>query len=230
MSVLKDHYSQYTSEYLLKRRTLGVDLSDEAHSAIERIFEERGESLPPRTEELGLNPSHTRTLLQLARALMGRVGAFLGTPRLPLWKYCVIAAPLALIPSVAVLSIAMFASRLLGVAPRLPFHPPMTPVWTFVMVVATPVAETIVLAVGLWILRRLISTPFRLAAASAVLWGLLHATAAPIWFFGTAWSFFVFSSAYLAWREHSRTYAFVAAALPHMLVNLAAVAMMRAGR
>lgn len=41
-------YSSWDSEYLLQKRALGDELAEEAHKAIEEIFEERGEKLPPR--------------------------------------------------------------------------------------------------------------------------------------------------------------------------------------
>lgn len=44
----KEIFAEYASEYLLQKRALGSELSDEAHKAIEEIFAERGEFLPPR--------------------------------------------------------------------------------------------------------------------------------------------------------------------------------------
>ena len=40
-----------------------------------------------------------------------------------------------------------------------------------------------------------------------------------LWFVGTAWSFFVFSCLYLTWRRVSFRHAYVAALVPHMLIN-----------
>lgn len=48
MRNIKETFSQYTNEALLERRALGDQLSEEAHQAIEDIFNERGEILPPR--------------------------------------------------------------------------------------------------------------------------------------------------------------------------------------
>jgi hypothetical protein len=47
MSHYKETFANYTSEHLLEKRALGSDLADEAHKAIEEIFAERGEYLPP---------------------------------------------------------------------------------------------------------------------------------------------------------------------------------------
>lgn len=48
MGDIKETLSRYTNEALLERRALGDQLSDEAHKAIEDIFKERNEVLPPR--------------------------------------------------------------------------------------------------------------------------------------------------------------------------------------
>ena len=93
--------------------------------------------------------------------------------------------------------------------------------WDFIgAVVFAPVVETLILAALLTLIRRLsIATQ---AIISAIIWGGLHALIAPFWFFGTVFSFFVFSYAYLVWRKKSFAFGFAAAALPHSLVNLSA--------
>lgn len=48
MNVYKQPFSNYTSEHLIEKRALGNELADEAHKAIEEIFAERGEYLPPK--------------------------------------------------------------------------------------------------------------------------------------------------------------------------------------
>lgn len=48
MNKFKEQFESYTSEHLIEKRALGDDLADEAHRAIEEIFAERGEYLPPR--------------------------------------------------------------------------------------------------------------------------------------------------------------------------------------
>jgi hypothetical protein len=44
----KSEFQKYESQVLLQKRALGDELNDEAHIAIEEIFAERGEPLPPR--------------------------------------------------------------------------------------------------------------------------------------------------------------------------------------
>ncbi|WP_225539968.1 hypothetical protein [Xanthomonas sp. XNM01] len=87
------------------------------------------------------------------------------------------------------------------------------------MVLLAPLIETLVLIAFLALLPARIGIVPR-AAISALLWGGLHALAAPFWFFGVVWSFFVFSCGWLAWRPESFAHGFAAAAIPHALQNL----------
>jgi uncharacterized protein len=48
MNAYKQQFTNLTSDYLLQKRAMGSELADEAHAAIEEIFAERGERLPPR--------------------------------------------------------------------------------------------------------------------------------------------------------------------------------------
>jgi hypothetical protein len=48
MSPFVEQFRNLSTEYLLQRRALGDELSEEAHQAIELILSERGERIPPR--------------------------------------------------------------------------------------------------------------------------------------------------------------------------------------
>lgn len=87
-------------------------------------------------------------------------------------------------------------------------------------VVFAPLAETLLLGGLLWWLSRLTRRPLLVAGLSALLWGALHAQFGGLRFFGTAWTFYVLSCAYLAWRPVGFGHAFVAAAVPHGVINL----------
>jgi len=90
----------------------------------------------------------------------------------------------------------------------------------FSAVVVAPVVETALLGLLVRGLLKLSSRPIFVATISALTWGALHGAFGLLWFFGTVWSFFVFSCAYIGWRERSSREAFIAAAAPHALVNL----------
>jgi hypothetical protein len=92
-------------------------------------------------------------------------------------------------------------------------------------VLLAPLIETVVLGLVLRALEYLPVHRQWLAVISALAWGGAHAWFHPLWFFGTVWSFYVFSRGWLAWRAVSYKHAFGAAALPHALVNSSALLM-----
>jgi hypothetical protein len=97
--------------------------------------------------------------------------------------------------------------------------------WGFLgAVFFAPIVETLLLVMALALLPERWGVVPR-AVVAGLAFGGLHGMQAPMWFFGPAFAFFVFSCAYLTWRPLSFRHAFFAAALPHALVNLSALAM-----
>jgi hypothetical protein len=86
-------------------------------------------------------------------------------------------------------------------------------------VVLGPWMETCLMWPILGILKRIIRKTLWVAAASALVWGVLHSTVAPAWGLGIAWPFFVFSLCFLEWSKISTGWAITATALVHMLHN-----------
>lgn len=176
------------------------------------------ESSPPILAEAG---SQQRWLAPL-RALVSaqRAGS--------LTRHCLLAWPVALLPSLALVSLVYGLLQLLGIDSST-FEPPprrLTMGQVLSAVVFAPLVETLVLGGGLWLLSRLSHRPLFVAAASSVLWGCLHGASGLIWFFGTFWSFYVFSCSYLAWRPSSWWRAYAVAAAPHALINLTAMGLL----
>ena len=93
----------------------------------------------------------------------------------------------------------------------------------FFALAASPLIETLLLSALIEGMRRLTARVEVIAVLSALAWGAAHAFFHPFWFFGTVWSFYVFSRGYLAWRPVSYKHAFGAAAVPHALVNASAL-------
>jgi len=89
----------------------------------------------------------------------------------------------------------------------------------FLFVVASPVAETLLMAVILAATRILSENMWVRAVISAVVWAGLHSAVASLWGAVVLWPFFVFSCCYLAWRERSRGHALGVTCLAHMLHN-----------
>ena len=139
----------------------------------------------------------------------------------PLWRQALLYAPIALLPA-AGLSIVI-AGLLSGfgadVASLTQPQAERSALSLFGSIFLTPVVETLLLA---WILELLLAaSDHRLfvATTSALIWGGLHGLRGPLAFAGPAWGFFVFSCAYLAWREVSFRHGFAAASIPHMVSN-----------
>jgi len=155
---------------------------------------------------------------------MEGVRKFLFDPQLPLWRYCLIAVPLALIPSLVFSSFASWLAGALGFhltsAPDIPLSLETALFW---VVVLSPALETLFLAFFLLILSSFGMPRLLVACLSALLWASFHGAYAGLWFFGVLWSFFVFSCAFLAWRQQSFARGYLAAAVPHAMVNLCAV-------
>ena len=141
--------------------------------------------------------------------------------------YCLIAWPLALVPSIILAALAYAVISGAGVdmaAVQRPMRDiAQRKLWLALL--AAPIVETLLLALGLKLISLVTKHREAIAITSALAWGALHASFYPIWFFGTVWSFYVFSRGYLAWRPVSVKHALGAAAVPHALVNSSALLM-----
>jgi membrane protease YdiL (CAAX protease family) len=133
-----------------------------------------------------------------------------------------ISFPLAALPSAALLSFVYLSLQATGIDTTGMMAPERSPSTKFFVgaVLIAPIIETLLLSILLEVLIRLRNQPIQVAVTSALLWGVLHGSFGALWFFGSVWSFFVFSCAYLGWRRQSYRHACIAAALPHAMVNL----------
>jgi hypothetical protein len=139
--------------------------------------------------------------------------------------YCIVAWHVALIPSVIIViaAHAMFAQAGVDVSPLQKPAIDMQTRSVWIAVLASPIIETLVLGAVLRLVEFATQRRQWLAVISALAWGGAHAWFHPLWFFGTVWSFYVFSRGWLAWRPVSYKHAFGAAAVPHALVNSSAL-------
>lgn len=147
---------------------------------------------------------------------------------MPLWRYALAMSLLAAPLSFLLLYLAVKCCELFGVDVDrlLPRFPESKSYMLVTACIIGPIIETLLLALVVFILSNVFERRMVAAACSALLWGALHGFRAPLWFFGTAWSFYVFSAAFLARRHESFRAAFAAAAVPHMIQNLSVVALM----
>jgi membrane protease YdiL (CAAX protease family) len=87
------------------------------------------------------------------------------------------------------------------------------------IVVVAPVFETLLMAPLLALLVRVLPRRRYAVIASAAVWALLHSLSAPIWGVCIFWTFIVFSTAFLVWREVSLWRALAVTAAIHALNN-----------
>ena len=96
---------------------------------------------------------------------------------------------------------------------------PDSPSFLIGAVVIFPFIETLLLIGGIKLLGLVVASSRLRSVLSGLTWGVLHGLVAPLWFVGTFWSFFVFSSAYQSWRRVGRWRGVGAAWLPHAIQN-----------
>ena len=100
--------------------------------------------------------------------------------------------------------------------PEFPVSPGMQ---IFLIVVLSPVVETLIMGSALLILLRFVS-PSVAVAISAIGWALFHSSFHPTWGLVIWWPFLIFSTLFVVWRNRSLLAAFAIPALVHALQNL----------
>ncbi|WP_246848180.1 CPBP family intramembrane glutamic endopeptidase [Sphingomonas beigongshangi] len=142
------------------------------------------------------------------------------------WLAILLGWVLALAGSVA---IGFVITRLVpgGAGPDLGEAPPMV-LWGMIALFS-PITETLLMAGVLGILRRFLG-PWQAVIASAILWGLLHSTLAPLWGAVIWWPFLIFSTLYTTWRPRGFWVAVGVPMMVHILQNAAPATMIVLGR
>ena len=135
-------------------------------------------------------------------------------PRRPL-RALAVAWLVAFVPTLA-LGAAVTALMPNSAFPKFPLADPDL---FWLIVVAAPVLETLIMGAALVLLRLLLS-PTAAVLVSAVGWGIAHSTAAPAWGLVIWWPFVLFSTIFLTWRSRSLVAAIAMAATAHALHNL----------
>jgi hypothetical protein len=110
-------------------------------------------------------------------------------------------------------------------APQFPVAGPLA---VFLLVIFSPVLETLLMAGGLALLLRFMS-PTWAVIASAAGWGVAHSFAAPSWGLIIWWPFLVFSTLFVTWRQRSVGLALVVPMSVHALQNLPSALFIAAG-
>jgi hypothetical protein len=123
--------------------------------------------------------------------------------------------PLALLPSLA---LSVVANQLF---PHIagPSFEGRGPAIFVLLVLFSPILETLLMAAALSVLLRVVS-PTIAVLASAMGWGVAHSLAAPSWGLVIWWPFLVFSTLFVVWKDRSIWLSLGVPAAVHMLQNL----------
>lgn len=103
------------------------------------------------------------------------------------------------------------------------------PLAVFLLVVFSPVVETLIMGGVLLILLRFLP-PTWAVIVSAIGWGIAHSTAATIWGLIIWWPFFIFSTLFVVWRSRSLWLAFAMPMVVHGLQNLLPALLVASGK
>jgi hypothetical protein len=109
-----------------------------------------------------------------------------------------------------------------------PQFPVAGPLAIFLLVIFSPVLETLLMAGALALLLRVLP-PRWAVIASAVGWGAAHSIAAPVWGLIIWWPFLIFSTLYVTWRQRSLGAALAVPMITHALQNLPSATLIAAG-
>lgn len=93
------------------------------------------------------------------------------------------------------------------------------PATVALLVIVSPLVETLIMAAVLEVLRRFLP-PAAAIAISAIGWGLAHSWVAPAWGLVIWWPFLIFSTLYITWAKRSVWAAVGVVFAVHALQNL----------
>ena len=144
---------------------------------------------------------------------------------LTFWQYCLVAGIVALIGSSVLAMLAVSAFKFLGI-PGLKLSggdEALGALDVLGYVVLAPLVETLILAWLVDLLGKRNLTDAKICLIVSVAFALLHGLIHPLAFFASVFSFFVFAWSYRRWRRVSWKHGYWAAAIPHIIVNIAAV-------
>lgn len=145
---------------------------------------------------------------------------------------CAVATPIAGVPSLILYWLAVHAFSFLGINDSRHFAPEFSfsPIAVLGTVIFAPAIESLLLALGITLISKFANGRLTIAVISAFLWGAAHGSFGVLWFFGTVWTFFVFSFIYLTWKDFSLRKALICACVPHILINAISIMLIYMGR
>ena len=141
------------------------------------------------------------------------------------WKTIVVAWLLAFPASI------LLAGAVHFIAPNAkgPDFPVTGAMAVFLLVIFSPVLETLIMGGVLLILLRFVR-PTYAVLISAIGWGMAHSFEAPIWGLIIWWPFLIFSTVFVTWRSRSLWSAFSLPMVIHGLQNLGPALLVATGK
>ena len=144
-------------------------------------------------------------------------------PEVPLWQYCVETGLIVAIPSVALLylghALGAIGMPMPLVFVGIPSHD-TSALAVAQLVVIAPAAETVLLVLLIRLISFATAGALIVASLSGLVFGITHGLASAVLGIGAFWAFFVFTCAYLAWRDRYFWSGCLAAFVPHAFTNL----------
>ena len=164
----------------------------------------------------GRQLSWAKPITWLPRPLLGSSSA---------WKTIVVAWLLAFPASI------LLAGAVHFIAPNAkgPDFPVTGAMAVFLLVIFSPVLETLIMGGVLLILLRFVR-PTYAVLISAIGWGMAHSFEAPIWGLIIWWPFLIFSTVFVTWRSRSLWSAFSLPMVIHGLQNLGPALLVATGK
>lgn len=89
----------------------------------------------------------------------------------------------------------------------------------FYWILLGPILETFLLAFIIFLIQKFVSSIYVVSFISACVWGMMHGYSEVGKFFGTIWSFYLFSLSYLWWKKRSLANGLYVACLAHIVLN-----------
>jgi hypothetical protein len=134
--------------------------------------------------------------------------------------FCLVAGLLAITGSLFLVVIALLVevdidAQLVDYIPDIEFS--LKVFWE--ICIMGPIVETAILSALLLVLFKSKLTLFQCCIISALFFGGVHGILAPIKFFTASWTFFIFSISFCLWKKFGYRKSFLAAALPHVILN-----------
>ena len=146
-------------------------------------------------------------------------GLFLTDEPVPMKKYIFLMAIISLIPSIMLGTLVTMSGLFDQVGPNLETDMPVLEIVIGIMIIS-PIIETLMMSFLFFLLSFFVKSKLKLAIISAILWAGLHSLFSPGWGLIVWWPFFVFSCAYLTWRNNSWLKAIWVTTCIHFLQNL----------